>query len=141
MNTTALLAMFVAVVAVGHSLKCYQDCGKSTVDGKVTNQACDSTKEKDCSDGQICLSRKFSVEAGGVKTEGEAAYCSDKMTEDAYCNKWKESLTDAASKITCEAKFCETALCNNITQTSSHGFSAHISLLVLAAGALVLGLF
>ena len=141
MNTTTLLIIFVAVVAVGHSLKCYQDCGKSTEDDKVTNLPCNSTKEKDCAAGQICVSSKISFEKGAVKTEAEASFCTDKMTEDAYCKNTEGTFGDGVSKFKCEAKFCETALCNNIKQTSSDGFCADISLLVLAAGALVLGLF
>ena len=141
MNTTTLLVMFVAVVAVGHSLKCYQNCGKQTEDGKVTNLPCDSTKEKDCAAGQICVSSQISYEKGAVKTEGESAKCTDKMTGDAFCKNTERDLGDGVSKYKCEAKFCETALCNNMKQTSSDGFSAQISLLVLAAGALVLGLF
>ena len=138
MNTTTLLVMFVAVVAVGHSLKCYENCGKQTVDGEVTNRPCNSTMEEDCAAGQICVSAKISFEEGAVKNEAELFFCTDKMTEDAYCKNKEETIGDgiSMSKFKCEAKFCETALCNS-------GFCAHsqISLLVLAAGALVLGLF
>ena len=127
--------MLAGVVAVGDALRCYAACGTTTLAG-TDDLACDSSKEVDCSSGEVCATVTYSFKRGGSKVDVSGSLCGAKGSGDTVCDSTRENENGqgSISEFTCDMKFCETALCNS-------GFTAHVSFLVLSAGVLVFGLF
>ena len=144
MKMLTLLILVVAMATTGNALKCYENCGKNKT-GDISNDVpCDTSKETECRTGQVCSTQKYSYESAtdGVKTEITTELCDTKTNyTEAYCHtiKTAASTDGVVGNFECEIEFCETELCND--GVSGAGFTFPVSLLVLAAAVLVLGIY
>ena len=144
MKMSAAVIILLALIATGDSLKCYEGCFSYEAGGVSSDAvtACDSSKEVDCETDEVCSTLKISFD---VLVVGSAVMkthsCGTKGADaDAACTAAESDtltrvlLSGATGDLDCEITTCETELCNS-------GFTARVSVLVLAAAVVFYGLF
>ena len=138
MRITAIPIILLVIIATGHTLKCYNNCGKSRVGDNTTVISCNTTKVTECPHGEVCSTEKYSFKLSGVKTEVRKSVCDTKTNNTAaYCHviKTEVSAGGTIANFTCDIEFCEIDLCNT-------GFCRRASFFIsIAAGLLVWKLF